>query len=130
MAQPQAQAQIQAQVQVQSQAQSQVQVYGQQDTTNLRAQPRLDFKWLKIDLQTALDTQDGLSNLWNGLIQDGELTGAFSEGLLNSSGVTARKGESGKYYCGLRVNNRFKFNKRTRCTFLHSVMYVYMSFYG
>lgn len=71
--------------------------------TTLRTQPRLDFKWLKIDLQTSLQSLDGLASLWNGLIQDGELTGSFSDGLLNSSGVTARKGESGKYYCGLRV---------------------------
>lgn len=71
---------------------------------NLRTQPRLDFKWLKVDLQSAVQSQDGLSNLWNGLMQDGELTGSFSDGLLNTSGVTARKGESGKYYCGLRVN--------------------------
>lgn len=71
---------------------------------NLRSQPRLDFKWLKIDLQSALQSHDGLASLWNGLIHDGELTGQFSDGLLNSSGVTARKGESGKYYCGLRVN--------------------------
>lgn len=71
--------------------------------TTLRTQPRLDFKWLKIDLQTGLQSLDGLASLWNGLIQDGELTGSFSDGLLNSSGVTARKGESGKFYCGLRV---------------------------
>lgn len=72
--------------------------------TKLRARTRLDIKWLNVDLQTVFSSQDGLSTLWNGLITDGELTGPFSEGLLNSAGVTARKGEQGKYYCGLKVS--------------------------
>nr|XP_022903495.1 E3 ubiquitin-protein ligase HERC2 isoform X1 [Onthophagus taurus] len=71
--------------------------------TKLRAQPRLDPKWLKTDLRAAFGSQQGLSELWNGLVRDGELTGPFSDGLLNSAGVISRKGERGKYYCGLRV---------------------------
>ncbi|GJQ69394.1 HERC2 [Trypoxylus dichotomus] len=71
--------------------------------TKLRPQQRLDLKWLKSDLQAVFYSQDSLNYLWNGLMNDGELTGPFSDGLLNSAGVTARKGELGKYYCGLRV---------------------------
>ena len=76
--------------------------------TKLRAQPRLDLKWLKTDLSGIFRSQDDLSCLWNNLINDGELTGPFSDGLLNSAGVTARKGEQGKYYCGLRVTREEK----------------------
>lgn len=71
--------------------------------TKLRAHPRLDLKWLKTDLQSVFTSYDSLNNLWNSLITDGELTGHFSDGLLNSAGVTARKGDLGKYYCGLKV---------------------------
>lgn len=69
----------------------------------LRPQPRLDIKWLKTNLETLFSGQDNLINCWNGLIVDGELTGDFSVGLLNSAGVTAKQGEFGKYYCGQRV---------------------------
>ncbi|KAK7864133.1 hypothetical protein R5R35_007650 [Gryllus longicercus] len=68
----------------------------------VRTQSRLDSKWLKTDLQQALNP-DGLSHLWNEMVKDGEITGSFSDGLLNSVGITARKGETGRYYCGLRV---------------------------
>ncbi|KAJ8681467.1 hypothetical protein QAD02_017254 [Eretmocerus hayati] len=68
----------------------------------LRPEPRLDAKWLKVDLQRFL-WRDGLSELWNEMIRDGEIAGAFSDGLVNSAGVVARKGESGHYYCNLRV---------------------------
>lgn len=71
--------------------------------TTLRPQPRLDLKWLKTDLQSLFNGHDSLANCWNGLITDGELTGNFSVGLLNSAGVTAKQGEFGKYYCGQRV---------------------------
>lgn len=71
--------------------------------TKLRARTRLDVKWLRVDLQSVFSSQDTLNSLWNGLINDGELCGPFSEGLLNSAGVVARKGEQGKYYCGLKV---------------------------
>lgn len=97
--------------------------------TTLRTQPRLDFKWLKIDLQTALHSLDGLASLWNGLIQDGELTGSFTDGLLNSSGVTARKGDSGKYYCGLRVIRNTNGIINTGYATLHIYMIIqYRSF--
>lgn len=72
--------------------------------TKLRAQPRLDLKWLKTDLQSLFASQDGLCSLWNELISDCELTGPFSDGLLNAAGVISRKGELGKYYCGLKVS--------------------------
>ncbi|XP_017782464.1 PREDICTED: E3 ubiquitin-protein ligase HERC2 isoform X2 [Nicrophorus vespilloides] len=71
--------------------------------TKLRAHSRLDLKWLKTDLQAVFHSQDSLHNLWNRLIIDGELTGTFSDGLLNSAGVIARKWDHDKYYCGLRV---------------------------
>lgn len=71
--------------------------------TKLRARTRLDVKWLRLDLQSVFTSQDTLSSLWNGLINDGELSGPFSEGLLNTAGVIVRKGEQGKYYCGLKV---------------------------
>ncbi|XP_072386929.1 E3 ubiquitin-protein ligase HERC2 [Diabrotica undecimpunctata] len=71
--------------------------------TTLRPQPRLDIKWLKTNLETLFTSQDNLINCWNGLITDGELTGDFSVGRLNSAGVTAKQGEFGKYYCGQRV---------------------------
>lgn len=71
--------------------------------TKLRARSRLDTKWLKVDLQSVFSSQDNFISLWNGLITDGELTGPFSDGLLNGAGVTAHKGELGKYYCGLKV---------------------------
>lgn len=69
----------------------------------LRPQPRLDLKWLKTDLETTLNDTDALINAWNSLILDGEVTGDFSEGLLNSAGVIAKKGECGKFYCNQRV---------------------------
>ena len=57
----------------------------------VRTQSRLDGKWLKTDLQQAL-SNDGLAQLWNEMVKDGELTGSFSDGLLNSVGITAHKG--------------------------------------
>lgn len=50
---------------------------------------------------------ESLVNVWNGLISDGEVTGNFSIGLLNSAGVIAKEGQFGKYYCGQRVNILF-----------------------
>ncbi|XP_015510519.2 E3 ubiquitin-protein ligase HERC2 [Neodiprion lecontei] len=68
----------------------------------IRPEIRLDHKWLKTDLQRAL-CRDGLADLWNEMVRDGEIIGSFSDGLINSAGVTARKGDSGHYYCNLRV---------------------------
>lgn len=98
----------------------------------LRMQRRLDSKWVKTDLQKLLDP-DGLAHLWNEMVKDGEITGSFSDGLLNSAGITARRGlqrtlfniifltipnkfrklligysclgDNGHYYCGMRVLN-------------------------
>lgn len=75
--------------------------------TTLRPQPRLDLKWLKADLHAIFSVPDRLVSTWNGLIADGELTGPFSDGLLNSAGVTARKAEFGKYYCNQKVSLDF-----------------------
>lgn len=36
---------------------------------------------------------DGLSQLWNELVRDGEVVIISNDGLMNSSGVMARKGE-------------------------------------
>lgn len=71
--------------------------------THLRAQPRLDIKWLKTNIENIYFTNENLVNTWNTLITDGEITGNFSTGLLNSAGVMAKEGEFGKYYCGQRV---------------------------
>lgn len=62
----------------------------QQDIV-LRTQGRLDGKWIKTDLQSAIN-QDGLAQLWNEMVKDGELSGFFSDGLINAVGVTSRKG--------------------------------------
>lgn len=63
----------------------------------LRIQRRLDTKWVKTDLQKLLDP-DGLAYLWNEMVKDGEITGSFSDGLLNTAGITARKGKFHKYF--------------------------------
>lgn len=75
--------------------------------TVLRPQPRFDIKWLKTNLESLFYGETNLINCWNSLITDGELTGDFSVGLLNSAGVTAKQGEYGKYYCGQRVTIAF-----------------------
>ena len=68
---------------------------------HLQCQTRLDSKWLKTDLQQAFQHgPGGLSQLWNQMIQDGELTGTFSDGLFNSAGVTARKGTKNTKFRG------------------------------
>lgn len=58
----------------------------------LRIQLRLDSKWAKTDLQKALEP-DGVYQLWNEMVKDGEITGSFSDGILNAAGITARKGK-------------------------------------
>ncbi|XP_048524463.1 E3 ubiquitin-protein ligase HERC2 [Dendroctonus ponderosae] len=69
----------------------------------LRAQPRLDLQWLKMNVESIFHSNENLVNTWNALISDGEVTGNFSPGLLNSAGVMAKEGEFGKFYCGQRV---------------------------
>ncbi|KAK8398901.1 hypothetical protein O3P69_004178 [Scylla paramamosain] len=69
---------------------------------SLRPQARLDSKWLKSDLQSLLQP-DNLPSLYNQMVKDGEVVGPHVEGILNSAGATARKGESGHYYCSMRV---------------------------
>ncbi|XP_071496413.1 E3 ubiquitin-protein ligase HERC2-like [Diadema antillarum] len=68
----------------------------------LRTQPRLDSKWLKIDIQGAF-VNETLSHLWNELVREGEVTVGLADSVINSAGFPAKKGETGKYYCGRRV---------------------------
>ncbi|XP_026277054.2 E3 ubiquitin-protein ligase HERC2 [Frankliniella occidentalis] len=65
---------------------------------------RLDRKWLKVDLQSTL-SRDGLIRLWNEMVRDGELSRPGIDAYLNANGVPTHKGETGRYYCGLRVLN-------------------------
>ena len=48
------------------------------------------------DLQVAF-TREGLSRLWNELVKDGEIVTCAADGLFNSAGLLAKKGES-KYW--------------------------------
>lgn len=57
----------------------------------VRPELRLDAKWLKTDLQSFL-YREGLSELWNEMVRDGEIIGPFTESLVNSAGVVAKKG--------------------------------------
>ena len=59
----------------------------------MRPEIRLDAKWLKTDLKRLL-YRDGLAELWNEMVRDGEIVGSFSDGLVNAAGVIARKGLS------------------------------------
>nr|XP_012152188.1 PREDICTED: E3 ubiquitin-protein ligase HERC2 [Megachile rotundata] len=68
----------------------------------IRPEIRLDAKWLKTDLKRLL-YRDGLAELWNEMVRDGEIVGSFSDGLINAAGIIAKKGESGHYYCNMRV---------------------------
>ncbi|KAG6461484.1 hypothetical protein O3G_MSEX012658 [Manduca sexta] len=68
-----------------------------------RPQQHLDAKWLNPDLQEALQNPDVLCSLFNSLLQDREIYFDLSTGLVNGAGVTAKLGDSGKYYCGLRI---------------------------
>lgn len=68
----------------------------------VRPQTCIDGKWLKADLQKFL-TRDGLAELWNGMVRDGEIVRTFSDGLINSAGVVARKGDTFYFFlqfCG------------------------------
>ncbi|CAH0405793.1 unnamed protein product [Chilo suppressalis] len=68
-----------------------------------RPQQHLDTKWLNPDLQDALHNPESHCTLFNSLLQDREIYFDATNGLVNSAGVTAKLGESGKYYCGLRI---------------------------
>ncbi|XP_061183765.1 E3 ubiquitin-protein ligase HERC2-like isoform X1 [Saccostrea echinata] len=70
--------------------------------TKLRPQQRLDKRWAKTNLQGVFN-RDELSSLWNELVKEGEISVSHNDGLINSAGVLARKGETGKYYCGMKV---------------------------
>ncbi|XP_043204412.1 E3 ubiquitin-protein ligase HERC2-like [Amphibalanus amphitrite] len=67
----------------------------------LRCQRHLDARWQQLDIQEVF-SRDGLCRLWNQMLTDGELTGAFTDGVINSAGAVARRGESGHFYCGTR----------------------------
>lgn len=68
-----------------------------------RPQVHLDNKWLNPDLQGALHDTETFQGLYNGLLQSKEVYFDAGNGLVNCAGVTAKLGDSGKYYCGLRV---------------------------
>nr|XP_022328228.1 E3 ubiquitin-protein ligase HERC2-like isoform X2 [Crassostrea virginica] len=70
--------------------------------TKLRPQQRLDKRWVKTNLQ-GIFNRDELSSLWNELVKEGEISVSHNDGLINTAGVLARKGETGKYYCGMKV---------------------------
>ncbi|KAH9645818.1 hypothetical protein HF086_012545 [Spodoptera exigua] len=74
-----------------------------QDDFIFRPQLHLDAKWLNPDLQEALHNPDGLCTLFNSLLQDREIYFEAGNGLVNGAGVTSKLGDSGKYYCGLRI---------------------------
>ncbi|XP_049884481.1 probable E3 ubiquitin-protein ligase HERC2 isoform X2 [Pectinophora gossypiella] len=74
-----------------------------QDDFIFRPQQHLDAKWLNPDLQEALHNPEALCTLFNSLLQDREIYFEAGNGLVNGAGVTAKLGDSGKYYCGLRI---------------------------
>ncbi|XP_074649618.1 E3 ubiquitin-protein ligase HERC2-like [Tubulanus polymorphus] len=69
--------------------------------TYLRPVPRLDPKWLKTDIRLAFYSKEGLSQLWNELVRDREVLSRNADGIYNKCGVLAKKGDNGKYYCGV-----------------------------
>ncbi|XP_052754599.1 probable E3 ubiquitin-protein ligase HERC2 isoform X2 [Galleria mellonella] len=75
----------------------------EQDDFIFRPQHHLDAKWLNPDLQDALINPEALCTLFNGLLQDREIYFDAGNGLVNNAGITAKLGDSGKYYCGLRI---------------------------
>lgn len=57
----------------------------------MRPLGRLDRKWLKVDLQSTLN-RDGLIQLWNEMMRDGELTRPGIDAYLNANGVPTHRG--------------------------------------
>ena len=79
-----------------------------------RTQTHLDPKWLKTNLRLAFVKGQGLNQLWNELVKDGEIgiplgsaeaAQLSGTGVLNGAGALSKKGETGHYYCGLGVLN-------------------------
>lgn len=81
-----------------------------QDEFIFRPQQHLDSKWLNPDLQEVLHDPETLCTVFNSLLLDREIYFDAGNGLVNGAGITAKVGDSGKYYCGLRVS---------RCTIYH-----------
>lgn len=79
---------------------------GAEDITEFifRPQQHFDAKWLNPELQEALLCPQALEYLYNTLLQDSEVFVQSNRGLLNKAGITAKLGDNGKYYCGLRVS--------------------------
>ncbi|CAH0722311.1 unnamed protein product, partial [Brenthis ino] len=75
----------------------------EQDDFIFRPQQHLDSKWLNPDLQEALHDPEALCSMFNSLLQDREIYFDARNGLVNGAGITAKLGDSGKYYCGLRI---------------------------
>ena len=68
-----------------------------------RAVPDKDKKWLKADVNGALENLEELSNLWNHLIQDSEVTTTKFQTVVNAAGNVAYSKEDGKYFCGAEI---------------------------
>ena len=62
-------------------------------TVEIRSPRWLDAHWLKADIQAAL-TRDGLFQLWNAMVRNGEIAVKEDGVVLNAAGVAARKGQS------------------------------------
>ncbi|XP_072935158.1 probable E3 ubiquitin-protein ligase HERC2 [Epargyreus clarus] len=75
----------------------------EQDAFIFRPQLHLDSKWLNPDSQGALQDPEALNSQFNRLIQDKEIYFDARKGLVNSAGISAKLGDTGKYYCGLRI---------------------------
>lgn len=76
----------------------------ERDDFIFRPQQHLDSKWLNPNLQDALHDPEALCSMFNSLLQDREIYFDARNGLVNGAGITAKLGDSGKYYCGLRVS--------------------------
>lgn len=79
----------------------------EQDDFIFRPQQHLDAKWLNPDLKDALYSPEALCTHFNTLLQDREIYYDTGSGLVNAAGITAKLGDTGKYYCGLRVCRNF-----------------------
>ncbi|XP_041973907.1 probable E3 ubiquitin-protein ligase HERC2 [Aricia agestis] len=75
----------------------------EQEDFIFRPQHHLDAKWLNPDLQEVLHDPKSLCATFNSLLLDREIYFDAGNGLVNGAGITAKLGDSGKYYCGLRI---------------------------
>lgn len=80
----------------------------------VRPEVRLDAKWLKTDLQRFL-YRDGLAELWNEMVRDGEIVGSFSDGLINAAGIVAKKG----------MNVKINYDKMQNSFYIYIIFSLY-----